>query len=255
MIDFHCHLDLFPRPQAVTSQVEAARIYMLSVTTTPKAFAKTARLPAKASRIRTALGLHPQLAHERHQEVDLFCRLVSETRYVGEIGLDGGNEFARHIVLQKEVFNRLLRSCSDAGGKILSIHSRHASGEVLEALKQHPGCGTPVLHWFTGSIRDAERAVGMGAWFSVGLPMLRSKRAGSLLAKIPRERILTETDAPFASTKGDAYPHAALSSAVAELAKHWKCTPVDAQKTLAVNLRTMAEHGNTARALQRSHLV
>lgn len=253
MIDFHCHLDLFPRPQAVVSEVEAARIYLLSVTTTPKAFAKTARLPTKASRIRTALGLHPQLAHERHQEVELFCRLISETRYVGEIGLDGGDEFARHIVLQKEVFNRLLRSCSEAGGKFLSIHSRHASGEVLEALEQHPGCGTPILHWFTGPIRDAERAVEMGAWFSVGLPMLRSKRAGSLLAKIPRERILTETDAPFASTKGDAYPQEALSSAVAELAKHWKCAPVDALETLSVNLRTMVGLKHAARALQRMH--
>lgn len=246
MIDFHCHLDLFPRPSAVVSEVEAARIYLLSVTTTPKAFAKTARLPTKGSRIRTALGLHPQLVHERHQEVELFCRLISETRYAGEVGLDGGNEFARHLDLQKEVFNKLLRSCSDAGGKILSIHSRHASGEVLEALKQHPGCGTPILHWFTGPIRDAERAVEIGAWFSVGLPMLRSKRAGVLLAKIPRERILTETDAPFASTKGDSYPGEALSSAFAELAKHWKCELDDVKQQLLGNLRRVVEPNRIA---------
>lgn len=237
MIDFHCHLDLFARPKMVVTEVEAAKIYMLSVTTTPKAFAKTAQLPSKASRIRTALGLHPQLAHERHQEVELFCRLITETRYAGEIGLDGGEEFARHFVLQKEVFNRLLRSCSDAGGKFLSIHSRHASGEVLEALKRHPGCGTPIMHWFTGPIRDAERAVEMGAWFSVGLPMLRSKRAGSLLAKIPKDRILTETDAPFASTKGENYPEGALSSTVTELAKHWKCEVDDVKHQLLDNLR------------------
>ncbi|MGX9147674.1 hypothetical protein [Mesorhizobium sp. 128a] len=42
----------------------------------------------------------------------------------------------------------------------------------------------------------------MGAWFSVGLPMVRSRRAASLLSKMPRNRILTETDAPFASTSG-----------------------------------------------------
>lgn len=237
MIDFHCHLDLFPRPQAVVSEVESARIYLLSVTTTPKAFAKTARLPTKTSRIRTALGLHPQLAHERHQEVELFCRLISKTRYAGEIGLDGGNEFAQHLVIQKEVFNRLLRSCSDAGGKFLSIHSRHASGEVLEALAHYPGCGTPILHWFTGPIRDAERAAEMGAWFSVGLPMLRSKRAGSLLARIPKDRILTETDAPFASTKGEHYPKEALSSAITELAKHWKCEVDDVRHQLLDNLK------------------
>jgi TatD DNase family protein len=241
LIDFHCHLDLFPRPAEAVSEVEAARIYLLSVTTTPKAFAKTARLSINASRIRTALGLHPQLVHERHQEVELFSHLISQTRYVGEVGLDGGGEFAQHLDLQKEVFNRLLRNCTDAGGKILSIHSRHASGEVVEALKQNPACGIPILHWFTGSIRDAERAIEIGAWFSVGLPMLRSKRAGSLLAKIPRERILTETDAPFASTNGDTYPSEALSSAFSELAKHWKCDLEDVRKQLLGNLRRVVE--------------
>ncbi|RWR05304.1 Qat anti-phage system TatD family nuclease QatD [Paenirhodobacter populi] len=245
MIDLHCHLDLFPRPEMVVREVEAAKIYLLSVTTTPKAFPKTAQLPGRVSRIRTALGLHPQLAHERHEEVGLFCRLISETRYVGEVGLDGGDEFARHLVLQKDVFNRLLRACSDAGGRFLSIHSRHASGEVLEALAAHPGCGTPILHWFSGPMRDAERAVAMGAWFSVGLPMLRSKRAGTLLSKIPRERILTETDAPFASTQGEEYPVQALTSAVAELARHWKCAPLDAEQQILANMGRLIGAGHS----------
>jgi TatD DNase family protein len=247
LIDFHCHLDLFPRPLEVVAEVEAAQIYLLSVTTTPKAYARTARLPNKSSRIRTALGLHPQLVHERHHETDLFCRLLSETRYVGEVGLDGGDEFAQHISLQKEVFNRLLKACSDVGGRFLSIHSRHASGEVLEALEQHPGCGIPILHWFTGPVRDAERAIELGAWFSVGLPLLRSKRAGALLATIPRERILTETDAPFVSMQGDGYPKEALMSASVELAKHWKCEPSDVRQQLFSNLKRVVEAKSAAR--------
>ena len=65
MIDFHCHLDLFPDPQRVAAEAEAAGIYVLSVTTTPKAFRQTAALAKGKRHIRTALGLHPQLAHER----------------------------------------------------------------------------------------------------------------------------------------------------------------------------------------------
>ncbi|MGX9147673.1 hypothetical protein [Mesorhizobium sp. 128a] len=68
----------------------------------------------------------PQLVHERHGEVPLFVRLLGESEYVGEIGLDGGDEFARHLDLQKDVFDRLLRACSQAGGRVMSIHSRHA---------------------------------------------------------------------------------------------------------------------------------
>ena len=49
-------------------------------------------LVANVRRIRVALGLHPQLAHERRTEIDLFDSLLQNSRYVGEIGLDGGPE-------------------------------------------------------------------------------------------------------------------------------------------------------------------
>jgi TatD DNase family protein len=214
---------------------------LLSVTNTPRAFPKTAQLAKGRKRIRTALGLHPQLVHERHGEVSLFVRLLGETEYVGEIGLDGGDEFARHLDLQKDVFDRLLRACSEAGGRVMSIHSRHASGEVLEALARHPGAGAPIFHWFSGSTSHAERAADIGAWFSVGLPMARSRRAASLLSKIPRDRILTETDAPFALTSGQHYPVAAIEETVAALAGFWKCDMASAQRQLNDNLRNLVD--------------
>lgn len=241
MIDFHCHLDLFAKPEAAVKEVEAAGIYLLSVTTTPTAYAGTKALSVSSKRIRTALGLHPQLVRDRHGEVDFFCKLVGGTSYVGEIGLDGGSDHARSLPLQREVLARILRSCASSGGKIMSLHSRHASGEVLELLARHPGCGIPVLHWFSGPLRDLDRAVEMGAWFSVGSPMLQSKRAGALIARIPRERLLTETDAPFASTINGLYPKTALRTTMEEIAKHWKCDVNDARRRLLRNLTRLAE--------------
>lgn len=245
MIDFHCHLDLFPSPERAAAEIAAAGVYVLSVTTTPKAFPKTAQLAKGRPRIRTALGLHPQLAHERHGELSLFVRLLGETEYVGEIGLDGGDEFARHLAVQKEVFDGILKACSNAGGRIMSIHSRQASGEVLDALSRHPASGVPVLHWFSGPAAHAERAAELGAWFSVGLPMARSRRASSLLAKLPRDRVLTETDAPFASTDGAAYPAGAVSETVSALGRIWGCDARSAQERLNENLRVL---GARARA-------
>lgn len=62
--------------------------YVLSVTTTPKAWYGTSLLAKDCPRIRTAaLGLHPQLAHERWQELELFDALLSQTRYVSEVAL------------------------------------------------------------------------------------------------------------------------------------------------------------------------
>jgi TatD DNase family protein len=239
LIDFHCHLDLFPDPALAADDAERAGTYMLSVTNTPRAFPKTAQLAKGRKRIRTALGLHPQLVNERHGEVSLFVRLLGGAEYVGEIGLDGGDEFASHLDLQKDVFDELLRACSLAGGRVMSMHSRHASGEVLEALARHPGAGIPILHWFTGPVSHAERAADIGAWFSVGLPMVRSRRGAGLLSKLPRSRILTETDAPFASTSGQHYPAKAIQETVSALAGFWKCDVASAQRQLNDNLRNL----------------
>ena len=67
-------------------------IYVLSVTTTASAWEGTAALAHGCPRIRTALGMHPQLAHERKHELPLFQRLIEKTDYVGEVGLDGSRE-------------------------------------------------------------------------------------------------------------------------------------------------------------------
>ena len=54
--------------------------------------------------MQTALGLHPQLAHERKSELPLFDELLPQTEYVGEIGLDGAPEFRKSWRDQCDVF-------------------------------------------------------------------------------------------------------------------------------------------------------
>lgn len=244
MIDFHCHVDLFPSPERAAEEIDRAGIYALSVTNTPKAFPKTAQLAKGRKRIRTALGLHPQLVSQRHSEMGLFRRLIGETRYIGEIGIDGGDEHAQHLKLQKEVFDDILQACAKAGGRVMSIHSRHASGEVIEALDRRREAGVAILHWFSGPLSHAEKAVDIGAWFSVGLPMLKSKRAASLMKRLPRDKILTETDAPFASTPGEHYPSAAISDTLASLSRLWDCSESETRTQLAANLRTLGKQAD-----------
>lgn len=82
MIDFHCHLDLYPKPQAIIERADLSGVYVLSVTTIPKAWLGTKRLAKGRRRIRTALGFHPELAHERYSELGLFDTLVDEAPYV-----------------------------------------------------------------------------------------------------------------------------------------------------------------------------
>lgn len=197
MIDFHCHLDLYPNPHQVVQECIARKLYVLSVTTTPSAWPGTAALAEGAVRIRTALGLHPQLAQQRKSELLLFERLIPETRYVGEIGLDGSPEYSTFWADQTAVFTRILDVCSAAGGRMLSIHSRRAATAVLDLLESRRDAGVPMLHWFSGSQRELTRAVSLGCWFSVGPAMLSSHKGRTLVLQMPRDRILTESDGPF----------------------------------------------------------
>ena len=62
MIDFHCHLDLYPYPAVAVEDADDAQIFVLFVTTTPKAWPSAKAMVGGRRRIRVALGLHPELA-------------------------------------------------------------------------------------------------------------------------------------------------------------------------------------------------
>ena len=241
MIDFHCHLDLFPNPASTIAKADEAGIYVLSVTTTPSAWIGTARMARGRSRIRTALGIHPQVAHERLSELSLFEELGHRTRFFGEIGLDGSLGYRHHSDKQSRAFNHALAIARRQGGKILTIHSRSAVNPVLDALEAHPGCGAPILHWFTGSEEELSRAVELGCWFSVGPAMLKSKRGRRLTSLMPRDRIVTETDGPFAKVNSRQLEPTDSWLAVEQLASVWQTDTQTTVEKLKSNLRGLLQ--------------
>lgn len=239
MIDFHCHLDLFDDPHQVAADCEKAGIYVLSVTTTPKAWAKTSGLARGKRYIRTALGLHPELAHERCGEVSLLERLLDETRYIGEIGLDGSPAHRSHAEVQLKVFERILGSAQDRGGRIYTIHSRGAADAVVTSLQKHRCGPTAVLHWFSGSKSELKSAIALDCWFSVGPAMLRSEKGKALAAQMPRGRVLTETDGPLARSGKRPLTPADVRVAAAELAVLWSVTEAEAVAQIKRNLKEL----------------
>ena len=240
MIDFHCHLDLYPDPHAVVEECKLRGLYVLSVTTTPSAWDGTSALAAHSPRIRTALGLHPQLAHERKHELPMFDRILPLTRYVGEVGLDGSPELKPHWSAQVAVFEHILEACSSVGGRVLSIHSRRAASAVLDCLGKYPRAGLFVLHWFSGTQRELVRAIEMGCWFSIGPSMLAGERGRGLASRMPRDRILTETDGPFARVNDFPLQPWDVGSAIEPLARLWAVTPAEALSFLKGNLAKLS---------------
>ncbi len=246
MIDFHAHLDLYQDPLHVVQGCRERNLYVLSVTNTPSAWAGTSRLVRPTDRIRTALGLHPELAKERKSELDLFAELLPQVRYVGEIGLDGCPGPRKFWSDQLMVFKEILDACSREGGRVLSIHSRRAAAPVLDCLEQHPSAGVPVLHWFSGSGSELRRAVELGCWFSVGPAMTRSKKGQGLIARMPRDRVLTETDGPFSEREGRPMMPWDVKDAVNDLAAIWGVAGSEVQDGLRANLRQLAALASVA---------
>ncbi|MBN8741072.1 MAG: TatD family hydrolase [Xanthomonadaceae bacterium] len=239
MIDLHCHLDLYPDPAAVIARCVERKTYVLSITTVPKAYRHTHRLALGAGRIRTALGLHPQLAATRTSEMGLFEELLPSTSFVGEIGLDGSYEHRSTLSVQRAVFQDIMDLCGRAGGKTISIHSRAAVNEVLQTIAPYASSCRLVLHWFVGTPRQVARAAEMGCWFSVGPAMLTSARGRASVAAMPPSRILPESDGPFGSLDGEALNPWDAWLMVAQLADLWNKQEDEVGRAMFQNFRSL----------------
>lgn len=202
MIDFHCHLDLYPQGLALANEANERNQFTLVVTTSPRAYRATSRIFAGLRNVHVALGLHPEVAEEKVAELDALIAGVASARFIGEIGLDGSPRFRRTLPLQERVFRAALGECAAQGGRVLSIHSRGAERRVIELLALQREVGVPVLHWFSGGLTELQDATRLGCWFSVGPAMLAGAKGRSLLARMPVNRVLPETDGPFTSSRG-----------------------------------------------------
>lgn len=201
-MDFHCHVDLYPNPREVYREAIERNEFTWLVTTSPRAFAATSKALVPSPKVLITPGLHPELAHERAAELPLLLEQTARARAVGEVGLDGSARFKAHLSTQTRIFEAVIEECAGLGGRVLSIHSRQAVKQVLAVLKAHPGYGTAVLHWFSGTTAELKAAIDEGCWFSVGPAMLATAGGQRLVAMMPGDRVVPESDGPFAKVAG-----------------------------------------------------
>jgi TatD DNase family protein len=137
------------------------------------------------------------------------------------------------------VFERALSMAKERGGRIFSIHSRRAAAEVIATLRKHGCANSSILHWFSGTPRQLAEAVDIGCWFSVGPAMLRSNRGRQLVAKMPRNRILTETDGPFGRGPNGPLEPIDVGMALDHLSAIWSVDRRQVQLILRGNLKEL----------------
>ena len=221
-IDAHCHVDLYPDPVALAIERAETQISTIAVTNAPSVFFYTKELGLNNRAIIPAAGLHPELAHSHHAELPNLISLIDTVSIIGEVGLDYTDNDDTVRAIQRQVFSAVLHRCAEVGNRVISVHSRRAAAEAISMIgPDYPG--NVILHWFSGTIRDARHAVANGYYFSVNCAMAKSDRGRNIIDEIPSDQILTETDGPFLDccTKGSFGTHI-----LSHLSRSWK-EPID----------------------------
>lgn len=145
-----------------------------------------------------AAGIHPEHAADisENWEAKLERLLAHEkTVALGEIGLDYHYPEPPRDV-QQRIFRRQLEIANERGLPVV-IHSRDASGDTLDILREYKPRG--VLHCFSGSAETAREVVRLGMYvgFTGVLTFKNSKKAWAACAEVPIDRLLLETDCPY----------------------------------------------------------
>lgn len=184
-IDMHAHI----KPEIAPGELDALGALTFAATRTLEEAEQA--IGRSDSWTVWGVGCHPGLVRaQKAFEVSRFAKLIERTSFVSEVGLDGSSRVP--LSTQQETFAAIL-SVIQSTPRIVSVHSYSATEEVLEALTAAPNRAT-VLHWWLGSEEQTARAVDLGCYFSINASMVRRSE---ILAWLPSERVLTETDHPF----------------------------------------------------------
>jgi TatD DNase family protein len=251
MIDSHCHL----ADQAFAVDLEAVvqrakangveRVLVILEAGSAQEAAQADRLQGLWPEVRTAVGVHPHIAHQyadrADQVVDMVRTQIAATpsaRAVGEIGLDYHYDLSPRTV-QQEIFARQIRLARELRLPVV-VHTREADPDTLALLRDEgQGDVEGVLHCFTGSLDLAQSAVELGFFVSLA-GIVTFPKAGALrdvVRALPLDRLLVETDSPFLSPvphRGTRNEPAHVAHVIASVAEIHDVAPREvAQRTSA----------------------
>ena len=205
LVDTHCHLDAAEFDADRAAVIAAAAAAGVGAILVPAVevdnFAAVKALAARAAqdpKIYPAYGIHPMYTpRARERDIALLRDwLAAESPLaVGEIGLDGfvpGLDMAR----QEWFLAEQLKLARDFDLPVL-LHIRRAQDLVLKQLRKIRVRGG-IAHAFNGSRQQADEFIRLGFKLGVGgaMTFAGSTRIRALVAELPLDCLVLETDAP-----------------------------------------------------------
>lgn len=210
-LDAHAHLGL----NVTREDLDAlGSVAVMAVTRSPEDWPGALR--RRDSKIAWGAGCHPGVARALGlYNESLFVAVAKKAAFGGEVGLDA--RVSTSFELQREVLASILHVAAGEG-LVLSVHSLGRTAEALDLIEES-GATKVILHWWTGTADETKRAIDLGLFFSVN-----GAARPHILAMLPRDRVLTETDYPLTSNSD---PRASMPGKVdtilGTLAREWSC--------------------------------
>ena len=206
LADSHCHLNypgLAEDQPAVLARARARGVTaMLNIATRESEWDAVLATAERERDVWATVGIHPHEA-DQHPHVDT-AKLVTRAAHprVAGIGESGLDYFYDHSdrARQQASFRVHIAAAREAGVPIV-VHTRDAEDDTLAILTDELGRGSfdGVIHCFTGTGAFADAALALGFYISIsGIVTFKGARdLQATVARLPLDRLLIETDAPF----------------------------------------------------------
>lgn len=202
LIDSHCHLDLPAFDADRTQVIEHARKSGVAAMIVPAVSADRwqalADLAANTPDLYPAYGLHPMFMHEHGEDGSAKLKQFLDRHdavAIGECGLDfhRGRDDAD---AQTRLLEAQLEIARERNLPVI-LHARKSLQELTQSLKRI-GKLRGVVHSFSGSPEQARQLWDMGFHVGIGgvVTYPRAKRLRRIVADMPLEWLLLETDSP-----------------------------------------------------------
>ena len=203
IFDSHAHYDDHAfdedRDELLASMSEKGVGYILNSGSDVPSSEASVSLSKKYPFVYAAVGVHPHEAKTWNAEAEKRLKeLLEEEKVValGEIGLDYHYDLSPREV-QKAVFRKQLEIARENNIPVV-IHERDALADTLEIIKDFPDV-RGMFHCFSGSPETAAELVKKGWYISLGgaVTFKNAKKPPAVLASVPEDRLLVETDCPY----------------------------------------------------------
>jgi TatD DNase family protein len=205
LTDTHTHLDASQfnedREEMIQRAWDVGVTRIVNVGFNRETIPTTMELAEKYDFIYAIIGWHPQDAKdmlpgdlEWIEELSKHEKVVA----IGEIGLDYHWDTSPKDV-QNRVFREQIRLAKKIGKPIV-IHNREAHHDIIEVLREEKAAEVGgIMHCFSGSWDTAKMCLDMNFYISFGGPVTfkNAKQPKEVLAQVPLDRLLIETDAPY----------------------------------------------------------